>query len=314
MSHIHINRDRETLGQFTPEEVAKGLRDGTFFESDLGWQQGMEAWKPLGEWHDLPAVSESAPPLPQTTSHPSASTPPLPETPSAATPTATPEPQGNSPEEDENAAAGDLPAWEHLQQVGFLTATSQTIRQVLLEPTKTFARLKRSGGLLQPLLYAILMGCVGGGMAVLYQMGILLIAPDQAPTPLLGKVGSAMMALFALLFFLPLVVIIQTFLSAALCHGFLFLLGGARRGFETTFRVFCYGDGSSKILLLIPFCGSIFQAVWAFLAIVIGLKEAHQTDTWRALAALVLPLIFCVGLVMTPIILAASKLSQLGAQ
>jgi hypothetical protein len=58
MSRIHLNRDRQSLGQFTPEEVAEGLRSGRFLPTDLAWREGMETWQPLSTVTDLPEPDE----------------------------------------------------------------------------------------------------------------------------------------------------------------------------------------------------------------------------------------------------------------
>ena len=50
---IWINRAGQNLGTFTLEEVQRGLNQGQFVPGDLGWQEGMETWKPLAEFPGL---------------------------------------------------------------------------------------------------------------------------------------------------------------------------------------------------------------------------------------------------------------------
>ena len=59
MNRIHIARNRQSLGQFSPEEVAEGLASGKFLATDLGWREPMEQWMPLSEFTDLPQVAGS---------------------------------------------------------------------------------------------------------------------------------------------------------------------------------------------------------------------------------------------------------------
>ena len=48
---IHIQRGEENLGAFSLEEATQQLAEGSLFESDLAWHEGLEEWKPLGQLH-----------------------------------------------------------------------------------------------------------------------------------------------------------------------------------------------------------------------------------------------------------------------
>ena len=71
MAMIFVNRDRQSLGQFTDQEISNGLESGQFLPGDLGWQEGMENWQPLSSFTNLPApgaavpASRPAPPVPE---------------------------------------------------------------------------------------------------------------------------------------------------------------------------------------------------------------------------------------------------------
>jgi len=60
MGMIHINRNRQSLGQFDEQDVADGLKSGKFLPDDLAWQEPMTEWKPLAGFASLPAPSEHA--------------------------------------------------------------------------------------------------------------------------------------------------------------------------------------------------------------------------------------------------------------
>ena len=63
---IHLNRAGQSLGQFTPEEIRAGFREGKFVGTDLAWRDGMASWQPLSEVIDeiAPETEESGvPPL-----------------------------------------------------------------------------------------------------------------------------------------------------------------------------------------------------------------------------------------------------------
>src|SRR5580700_11927148 len=70
---IWINRAGQSLGTFTVEEVQRGLNQGQYVPTDLGWQEGMPTWKPLAEFASLQMPTQqgqSAPPVPITPASP----------------------------------------------------------------------------------------------------------------------------------------------------------------------------------------------------------------------------------------------------
>jgi hypothetical protein len=73
------------------------------------------------------------------------------------------------------------------------------------------------------------------------------------------------------------------------------IVGGAKQDFETTFRVVCYAGGSSNVLQLIPVCGGFLAGLLGLVLNSIGLARAHETDTWRAVVAILMPMIICCG-------------------
>jgi hypothetical protein len=46
---------------------------------------------------------------------------------------------------------------------------------------------------------------------------------------------------------------------------------------------------------MIPVCGGLIAAVWGLVVNCIGLARAHETDTGRAVLAVMLPVIVCCG-------------------
>ena len=123
---IWINRAGQNLGTFTLEEVQRGLDQGRFVPTDLGWQEGMETWKPLAEFPDLrmpqpQAETSSLAPLPPTAPD---TPPPLAE-------------QTLATVEGEE----DGPAWERRQELGFFKALTQTWKEILFNPTVSFSRM-----------------------------------------------------------------------------------------------------------------------------------------------------------------------------
>jgi hypothetical protein len=90
-------------------------------------------------------------------------------------------------------------------------------------------------------------------------------------------------------------VAIGAFIASGILHLCLMIVGAAKQSFETTFRVVCFGGGSADPILIIPICGGLIGGIWKIVLYCIGLARGHETDTGRAVLAVVLPLIICCG-------------------
>jgi len=145
---IWINRAGQNLGTFTLEEVQRGLAQGQFIGTDLGWQEGMETWKPLSEFPGLQIPPASEPSVP--------TTPPPSAAPVSQTTLATVE----SREEG--------PAWEQRQTLGVGKALFETWKEILLKPDIAFSRMKTSGGFASPLLFNAVMVIIWAIFMLIY--------------------------------------------------------------------------------------------------------------------------------------------------
>jgi len=269
MAMIHVNRGATSLGVFSEEEVREGLRTGRFVATDIGWREGMTSWQPLAQFPELGASSPAAPPA-------------------QTTPGAIPE---------ASAARVGLP-WDHRQERGFFNAFIETLVMVLTKPSEAFTVMKREGGLGEPLIYALIGGCFGGIVSLVFSLGLqstrFFADRHDAFSAIAGTgIGSA-----AFIVLVPLFVVIGLFIGSAIVHFCLMLVGGANQPFETTFRVIAFSQGSASPLQIIPICGGLVSGVWALVCNCIGLARAHNTDTGRAVLAVFLPVIVCCGGVM----------------
>src|SRR5438046_2340805 len=261
MAMIHVNRGATSLGACSEEEVREGLRSGRFAPTDIGWREGMANWQPLSQFPELVAGVPVSPPA------------------------------GLTPEA--RAPRSGLP-WDERQTKGLLNAFIETLQMVLSKPVAAFTAMRREGGLGEPLLYAVIGGSFGGVFAVVYNFALRLFTPfgdrQGAVAHLFGGLGWIF-----LLILTPLFVAIGMFVASAILHVCLMIVGGAKQSFETTFRVVCFAEGSASPLLVIPFCGGLITGIWKIVLYCIGLARAHETDTGRAVIAVLLPLIVCFG-------------------
>jgi hypothetical protein len=267
MAMIHVNRGTTSLGVFSEEEVREGLSAGRFAPTDIGWREGMASWQPLSQFPEFGGAAVSVVPPVQ----------------AGATPASTP------------ASARDGLPWERRQECGFVNAFIETMAMVLTRPAEAFSVMKREGSFGEPLIYALIGGCVGGIVSFLFSLGFqsLGLFTDRHNNGLAAMAGMGIGS--AMIILLPLFIVIFLFIWSALAHLCLIIFGGANQPFETTFRVFAFTQGSAGPLQIIPLCGGLISLVWAIVCNCIGLARAQETDTGRAVLAVFSPLIICCG-------------------
>ena len=201
-----------------------------------------------------------------------------------------PLPAPSTPASDDAGRAG--PVWEHPGPV--VPRFLETVRGVLLDTVVFFRTMRRRGGLASPLTFGVAGTLLGALIGALYQFMFASMSGG------LGDVGSArdaaivgLLSSGCIVVFLPLIAVVAMFVSAAIYHVMLLLLGAARQPFETTMRVVAYSMGSTSVLQIVPVCGGVFAAVWAIVANIIGLARTHEISTGKAAAAVLLPVLAC---------------------
>jgi hypothetical protein len=263
MNRIHISRNRQSLGQFWPNEVATGLRTGRFQPTDLAWQDPMESWKPLAEFKDLADVELGPPPLPEVPAAP--------------------------------VGPGE-PSWEQRASLGSIRALGRTIAQVLSAPAATFRGMESTAPIQNALLYFLLLATVCSWVQQGYNLSIMLVFPDLLKVSMGDKVTTGFIVQTAAMNMVltPFFLAGMAFVVSGVLHLLLTLLGLREPNFALTIRVFCYAAGTSYLLLLMPLCGPLFALVFMVIYGIVGLKEAHRTDAIRPLVAVVVPTLLLV--------------------
>jgi hypothetical protein len=195
--------------------------------------------------------------------------------------------------------------WEDREAKGFFSGLFTTVKDTLFRPSEFFRKMPVTGGLTDPLLYALIIGMTGLMFSYFWQI-LLQGAMQDAMLPGMKAVaGQHMlrgMGMAVLAFFSPFLVILWLFISSGVLHLFLMMVKGARSGFEATFRVAAYGS-SANLFLVIPFCGGLLAGVWAIVLTIIGLREAHETTGGKAAVAVFFPVVVCCGLILVAIAL-----------
>lgn len=222
------------------------------------------------------------------------------------------------------AVEGEMgPAWEQRKTLGFFPALLGTIKGVLLQPGPTFSGMKSTGGLGGPLGFYLILVWVSAlvtagakfflGSSLQRSIIMPLIKLGMLPRGLSGaakhaaatgamEIGILLMVMLGTV----IVMVLSLFLVTGIVHLLLKLFGGAKQPYETTFRVYCYSESASA-LKLIPGLGWLLALPWSLCCQIIGLKNAHGTETWRAVLAVFLPFIFCCCSIVSPLAFALAK-------
>lgn len=195
--------------------------------------------------------------------------------------------------------------WEARHDLGFFNGLFTTVKETLFTPSVFFRNMPVTGGLTDPLLYALIVGMTG--LMAFYVWDILLRDPLQSfMSPQLRAAAeqnalySQRSPFFAVL--TPFFLLVWLFVIAGVQHVILLLVRGAQAGFEATFRVVGYSV-SPFVFLLLPLCGMPVASMWMLVLTVVGLKEAHRISGGKAAFAVLFPIILCCGLFLLVITL-----------
>ena len=169
----------------------------------------------------------------------------------------------------------------------------ETVRGVLLDPTAFFRSMRQTGGLGAPLTFGIAGTLLGSLIGSLWQL--MFLSGDMFPHPDAAgdAAAAALVSSGCVVVFVPIGAVLGMFIGAAIYHVMLLLLGAARQPFETTMRVVAYSMGSTSLLHILPVCGAFIATVWAIVAYIIGLAQAHEISTGKAAAAVLIPVAVC---------------------
>lgn len=185
--------------------------------------------------------------------------------------------------------------WEDRAHVGFLRGLSQTLSDASLRPTAFFRRTTPTGNVGSALLFALLVWMTAGLISLFWQSQLMNSFPllEQLEREFSLELGREHYGLYALI--MPFWMAIIIFVSAAIFHVCLLMVGSGRNGWEATFRALCYSFGP-QLLTVVPGCGGIIAMFWQLGIVLIGWRELHQSSTPRVALAAFLPFLLCCGL------------------
>jgi len=201
--------------------------------------------------------------------------------------------------------------WENREQLGFLPALIGNLRSCLFDPDRFFSDMPKRANLGAALFYVVILGWIGALGGLLWdiafegtrrQMLQALGFPGMEQT-LAG--GMRMVIFMAVAILAPVGILIAVFVVSGILHVMLWILGGAKEGFEATLRTYCYAAGSTSLFQWIPFCGGLVGLVWCLVLQVYGLSRAHEIPAGKAALAVLLPIALCCILIFAVALLFA---------
>ena len=189
----------------------------------------------------------------------------------------------------------------------FFSGLLETMKLVLFQPGHFFRNYKLDGSIGKPLLFALVIGWVSSAISMIWGFFITEsifssfgrlreILPEvegfdwDQLEQLSARQGAFDYILGVVL--APVIILLVMFIMAGIYHLFLMAVKGANKNFETTFNVVAYGT-ATHIFEIIPFCGNFISWVYGMVLAIIGLTEAHKTDSWKAVFAVFAPLVLC---------------------
>lgn len=189
-------------------------------------------------------------------------------------------------------------AWEEESTRWTVKGLISSLKDSLFAPANFFRSMNVTGGITDPLLYALITGMVS--WMIYYFWQIVLHDPLSSYIPLRGASDIDVfqgIGILAAAVVMPFILIASLFVWSGILHLLLMMVRGAKNGFEATFRVVSYSMGA-YVFLMVPFCGAIISALWTVVLAIVGLKEAHGTTGGKASFAVFFPLIMCCAVVM----------------
>lgn len=148
----------------------------------------------------------------------------------------------------------------------------QKALNILTKPVDFFKSMHKSGGFLEPVIFAIIMGIVAG----IIQAIINILGLSYVSRGLLDSLG--------LIIFIPLAVIIGSFIGAAIMY-LIWKLMGSQENYETSYRCVAYLTilaPIAAILGVIPYAGIILNALIGLFFIVMASIYVHNIETKKA--------------------------------
>ncbi len=165
----------------------------------------------------------------------------------------------------ENATGMESPRKSPVEEI------IETAKKVILAPVEFYRGMPKIGGLVDPLIFALVLGVVSGVIQAV--LGLLH----------LGVRVSVMEAL-SMIILAPIWIVVGSFIGGAILF-VIWKLMGSNESFETAYRCGAYASATSPIMAVlgvIPLVGSLAGLVWILFLLVTASVEVHKLPAKKA--------------------------------
>lgn len=165
----------------------------------------------------------------------------------------------------------DLQAGERIPRL--ISRTMSSWAAVLVNPPRFFTDMPRTGGYLEPLVFA-----VAAGLAA----GVLRMAIGLAGWGFYMTTGAALVAIVLT----PIFVAIGSFIGGGIFY-LIWQAVGSKESFETSYRCAAYITGIAPVAVLmrlIPYAGGVIALAWGCWLLVVASEKVHGIARNKALA------------------------------
>jgi hypothetical protein len=146
----------------------------------------------------------------------------------------------------------------------------------------------RTSGIGAALVYFLIVGVLASAIGLFWRLTLLPVLAGDEASPLATRALGLDEAPLVSFLLSPLYLLLSLGIAALIVHFMLWLTGGARRGLDTTTRVLAFAYGP-QLFVVVPLLGAVIAGLWMLVLSIVGLREAHETDGWRAAMAVLVP-------------------------
>ncbi len=188
------------------------------------------------------------------------------------------------------------PPWERRPELGLRKGIFQTAKEVAFSPRAFFRHTAAEGGVREPLAFGILFGSIGLMLELFWHFLTGEGSLSSIQLRFIGDYGTSLVFL-ATAILCPLAATIMICLTSLVVHLLLTVIGGARNGFEATFRAVSYSQ-ATQFWALIPYVGGLIASLWLVVVQIIGIREIHEISYTRVFIAFLVPVALIVAVLM----------------
>lgn len=181
------------------------------------------------------------------------------------------------------------PTWPPAGDLDPLTALWRTWTGAVFRPASFFRTIPRGPSLGPPIVYYLIVGVLAAGIDLFWSSIFALIPGIGGAWRMAGDMGATGMANVVGFLLSPIILLLGLFIAAGITHAILRIVGQIHGDFRTTTAVYCFAY-SPMLFGVVPWLGDLIGGVWLVIISIMGLREAHRTDGWRAALAVLLPL------------------------